>query len=92
MIIRMSPWPNFSDSSRDARDDSDVGSPKPPGGRSLAMGIPKIAAPTMISNATAIIRRGALRASLAIACSTTGPSWMGRGATRAARVAGMNAT
>jgi hypothetical protein len=72
MINRKSPWPNFSNSSRDARDDSDVGSRKPPGGRLLTTGIPKIAVPTMTSNATAMMRRGAARANVAIACSTPG--------------------
>ena len=72
MINRKSPWPNFSDSSRDARDDSDVGSRKPPGGRLLTTGIPKIAVPTMTSNATAMMRRGAARADVAIAGSTPG--------------------
>src|SRR5215472_10189199 len=72
MINRMSPRPSFSDSSRDARDDSDVGSRKPPGGRLLTTGIPKIAVPTMTSNATAMMRRGVARANVAIACSAPG--------------------
>jgi hypothetical protein len=38
MIIRMSPWANFSHRSRDARHDSDVGSWKPPEVRLLATG------------------------------------------------------
>jgi hypothetical protein len=46
--------------------DSDVGSWKPPADRLLVTGIPKIAVPTMTSKATAMIRRGAARASRAI--------------------------
>ena len=57
--ICMSPVPNLSDSSCEACQDCDVGSRKPPLDRLLVTGMPKIAAPTMISSATAMIRRGA---------------------------------
>ena len=70
MTIRMSPWPNFSDSSRAACHDSLVGSCKPPADRLLVTGMPKMPAPTMTSSATAMIRRGAAMASRAIPCNT----------------------
>ena len=66
MIIWLSPRPNLSDSSRDACHDSEVGSWKPPLARLLVTGIPKIAAPTITSTATAMIRRGAAMANVAI--------------------------
>src|SRR6202035_1185631 len=69
--IGMSPWPNFSDSSRAACDDCDAGSWKPPAERLLMTGIPKIAVPAMTSRARAMIRLGAAMASRAIPCSTS---------------------
>jgi hypothetical protein len=69
----MSPWPNFSDSSCEACHDSEVGSRKPPLDRLLVTGMPKIAALTMTSSATAMIRRGAAMAHLAIVCTVIPP-------------------
>ena len=46
----MSPWWNLSVSSWVARADSEVGSWNPPADRLLATGMPKIAAPTIVSD------------------------------------------
>ena len=70
----MSPWWNLSVSSWVARADSEVGSWNPPAERLLATGMPKIAAPTIVSAAMAMMRRGAARANSAILCSTSHPS------------------
>src|SRR5271166_530035 len=72
MISCMSPCLNLSDSSRDACQDSDVGSCNPPADRLLMTGIPKMAVPTITSSATAMIRRGAAMASRAIRCNKSG--------------------
>ena len=71
MTICMSPWPNFSDSSRAACHDSLVGSWRPPADRLLVTGMPKMPVPTMTSSATAMIRRGDAMASRAIPCNTS---------------------
>jgi hypothetical protein len=69
MVI--SPWPNSSESSAEACEDSAPGSSPPPADSDLATGMPNTAVPIMTSTARAMTRRGAAMANRAIPVSTS---------------------